>query len=172
MFNGIWHSLISYTNVPTTCIYTRSTVPGKVSGRSLPSPAGHILWRATYERKTHYDQKTEFPVIDFGATFSGEEKKWHQPAGAAGRPPVCSGRDCTPENKQNKQHQTQMLTFLRKKGTAYFPPLKCHLYRAGHCAEGEHSSTVLYGGLAVKSSLSVAKEHSHLLRKDAINKYL
>lgn len=40
--------------------------------------------------------------------------------------------------------------------------MKPHLYGAGHCAEGEHGGTVLYGGLAVKRSLSVNEEHSYL----------
>lgn len=57
-----------------------------------------------------------------------------------------------------------------RKEKAYFPPnktcLKSDLYGAGHCAEGEHSSTVLYSGLAVKSSLSVNEEHSNLLGQD------
>lgn len=38
----------------------------------------------------------------------------------------------------------------------------CYLDRAGHGAEGEHSSRVLYGGLAVKCSLSVNEEYSDL----------
>lgn len=46
---------------------------------------------------------------------------------------------------------------------------KSHLHRAGHCAEGKHSSTVLYGGLAVKRSLGVNEEYSNLLGRDAVS---
>lgn len=65
-----------------------------------------------------------------------------------------------------------MLTFCEKEKQQHIfyqtrHHLKSHLYRAGHCAEGEHSSTVLYGGLAVKRSLSVNEEHRNLLRRDA-----
>lgn len=49
--------------------------------------------------KAHQDQKTEITVTDFGGTFFLEEKKLRKPADAAGRPPGCSGRDCTPENE-------------------------------------------------------------------------
>lgn len=40
--------------------------------------------------------------------------------------------------------------------------LNFHLHRAGHCAEGKHSGTVLDGGLAVKCSLCVNKNYSNL----------
>lgn len=38
-----------------------------------------------------------------------------------------------------------------------------YLYRASHGAEGKHSSAVFNGGLAVKRSLSVDQQHSHLM---------
>lgn len=38
-----------------------------------------------------------------------------------------------------------------------------YLYGAGHGAEGKHSSAVFDGGLAVKRSLSVDQQHSHLM---------
>ena len=40
--------------------------------------------------------------------------------------------------------------------------VKFYLDRAGHRTEGKHCSTVLYGGLAVKGSLSVNEENSNL----------
>ncbi len=38
----------------------------------------------------------------------------------------------------------------------------CHLYRAGHCAEGKDGGTVLHRGLVIKGSLSVHQHYCHL----------
>ena len=45
-----------------TRVHSQHPVPGKVSGRSLPLPGGHILWRATDGRKTH-DQQTKVTLV-------------------------------------------------------------------------------------------------------------
>lgn len=71
-------------------------------------------------------------------------------------------------NKQTKKNYRHAINvdILREKSNSIFSTVISHLYRAGHCAEGKHSGTVLYGGLAVKCSLSVDEEHSNLLGTD------
>lgn len=64
-----------------------------------------------------------------------------------------------------------MSAFHEDEAWAAFSTVTSHLYGAGHRAQGEHSSTVLNGGLAVKRSLSVDEEHSNLLGRDAPNSH-
>lgn len=61
-----------------------------------------------------------------------------------------------------KDNVRQMLAMMR------LSTIMSHLYRACHCAEGKHCGTVLYSGLTVKCSLSVNKEYSNLLERNAI----
>lgn len=61
-----------------------------------------------------------------------------------------------------KDNVRQMLAMMR------LSTIMSHLYRACHCAEGKHCGTVLYSGLTVERSLSVNKEYSNLLERNAI----
>ena len=64
--------------------------------------------------------------------------------------------------QRQAQHECKGFQTVKDKVSAKRDMLKRHLYRAGHRAEGEHSSTVLYGGLAVKRPLSVNEENGNL----------